>query len=86
MMKGLSLNAYCTLSCVSLVLAMAVPSFAQRTPLDPMTVALPRLYGYNHHCSRMRWIIGRSWWLLAPVDQKVRLGSRTGWYPRYRRR
>jgi hypothetical protein len=39
MMKGLSLNAYCTLSCVSLVLAMAVPSFAQRTPLDPMTVA-----------------------------------------------
>jgi hypothetical protein len=38
MMKGLSLNAYCTLSCVSLVLAMAVPSFAQRTPLDPMTV------------------------------------------------
>jgi hypothetical protein len=37
-MKGSTINWCCTLSCGVLALAMAVPSFAQRLPLDPMTV------------------------------------------------
>jgi hypothetical protein len=37
-MKGSTINWCCTLLCGVLALAMAVPSFAQRTPLDPMTI------------------------------------------------